>query len=129
MRIASYNVENLFARPKAFRTGDWSTGRPKLAAYEQVNALMRNEVYSDADKAEIKRLLIELDVYYVNARGAVRRRLTSDPKWAWMRKNRGSFDRQPEDASKDVESSRPDETLGSAGWSWPRSRSTRRRRG
>jgi hypothetical protein len=34
VRIASYNVENLFARPKVFRTADWGVGEPKLAAYE-----------------------------------------------------------------------------------------------
>jgi hypothetical protein len=33
-RIASYNVENLFARPKVFRTADWTVGEPKLAAYD-----------------------------------------------------------------------------------------------
>lgn len=41
VRIASYNVENLFARPKVFRTNDWSTSEPILAAYEEVNALFR----------------------------------------------------------------------------------------
>ena len=30
VRIASYNVENLFARPKAFRTGDPNAGEPVL---------------------------------------------------------------------------------------------------
>jgi len=33
----------------------------------------------------------------------VRRRDTTSPKWAWLRKNRGTFDRQPQDTSKDIE--------------------------
>ena len=43
VRIASYNVENLFARPRVFRTADWAVGQPKLAAYEQVNALFKED--------------------------------------------------------------------------------------
>ncbi len=103
MRIASYNVENLFARPKVFRTADWSFGRPKLAAYEKVNALFRKDAYSAQDKAKMKSLLVELDIYFINQHGAVRRKETSSPRWAWLRKNRGGFDRQPEDETKDVE--------------------------
>jgi endonuclease/exonuclease/phosphatase family metal-dependent hydrolase len=103
VRIASYNVENLFARPKVFRTNDWSTSEPILAAYEEVNALFQADTYSDQDKANIKRLLVELDIYVVNANGAVRRKDTTSPRWAWLRKNRGSFDRQPEDTTEDIE--------------------------
>jgi hypothetical protein len=103
VRIASYNVENLFARPKVFRTVRWSVGEPKLAAYEQVNALFKQDVYSAQDKADMKSLLVELDVNFVNAHGAVRRRETSSPRWAWLRKNRGGFDRQPQIETKDIE--------------------------
>jgi endonuclease/exonuclease/phosphatase family metal-dependent hydrolase len=103
VRIASYNVENLFARPKVFRTADPSAGAPKLAAYEQVNALFKKDAYSAQDKADMKSRLIELDIYFVNAQGAVRRKETSSPRWAWLRKNRGGFDRQPEDETKDIE--------------------------
>lgn len=53
-RIASYNVENLFARPKVFRTADWTLGEPKLAAYEQVNSFFKKDAYSQQDKAEMK---------------------------------------------------------------------------
>ena len=41
----------------------------------------------------MKRLLVERAIYFVNAQGAVRRRETSSPRWAWLRKNRGGFDR------------------------------------
>jgi endonuclease/exonuclease/phosphatase family metal-dependent hydrolase len=103
VRIASYNVENLFSRPKAFHADDWSIGEPVLAAYHEVNDLMNQAVYDAADKQRIKALLVELDVYYRNGHGAVRRRLSISPKWAWLRKNRGDFDRQPGDDTKDIE--------------------------
>jgi len=32
IRIASFNVENLFARPKAFDLPDWNAGAPVLKA-------------------------------------------------------------------------------------------------
>ena len=46
VQIASFNVENLFARPKAFNTTNWSLGRPALNAYREVNALLSNVAYS-----------------------------------------------------------------------------------
>lgn len=102
-RIASFNVENLFARPKAFRTPGWTTGRPVLAAYKEVNELFQQGTYSAADKRRIRELLVRLDIYALNEHGAARRKYTSSPKWAWLRKNRGSFDREPRDATVDVE--------------------------
>jgi hypothetical protein len=68
-----------------------------------VNSLFKKDAYSQQDKAEMKSLLVELDIYFVNEHGAVRRKETSSPRWAWLRKNRGGFDRQPEDKTKDVE--------------------------
>jgi hypothetical protein len=103
VRIASYNVENLFERPKVFDTADWTAGRPALDAYELVNELMQNPVYSDADKARMIELLLVLDIYFINGEGAVRRRITQDPQWAWLRKNRGEFDRQPADETQNIE--------------------------
>ena len=103
VRIASFNVENLFARPKAFNTADWSLGQPILKTYERVNALFANDPYSAADKQEILDLLVRLDVYSVNTSGAVRRKETLSPRWAWLRKNRGTFDREPNDSTQSVE--------------------------
>jgi endonuclease/exonuclease/phosphatase family metal-dependent hydrolase len=102
-RIASFNVENLFARPKAFAATDLSVAEPILAAYSQVNLLMRKAHYSDADKQDIRELLVELDIYARNDQGAIRRKETTSPRWAWLRKNKGDFDRQPRDTSQDVE--------------------------
>jgi endonuclease/exonuclease/phosphatase family metal-dependent hydrolase len=56
-----------------------------------------------ADKQRIRDLFVELDIYYINSSGAIRRKRTQSPRWAWLRKNRGKFDRQPVDATKNVE--------------------------
>lgn len=103
MVVASYNVENLFARPKAFDTTDWQAGEPVLAAYHEFNRLIAAKSYSDADRERMRDLLVALDVYAVNTHGAIRRRQSQTPKWAWLRKNRGSFDREPKDATRSVE--------------------------
>ncbi len=102
-RVASYNVQNLFARPKAFNQATWTAGRPILQAYQEVNILFADTVYSNADKRRIRDLLVTLDIYYTNAHGAVRRRRTTDPRWAWFRKNKGRFDRQPRDQTQSIE--------------------------
>ena len=41
IRIASFNIENLFARPKVFDLSDWNAGEPVLKAYEKVSALIK----------------------------------------------------------------------------------------
>ena len=103
VQIASFNVENLFARPKAFNTTNWSLGRPALNAYREVNALLSKVAYSAADKQRIRDLFVELDIYSINNNGAIRRKRTQSPRWAWLRKNRGKFDRQPQDPTQDVQ--------------------------
>lgn len=59
-RIASYNVENLFERPKAMRLSSWEEGRPILEQHARINQLINQAHYSVADKAEILELLTKL---------------------------------------------------------------------
>jgi endonuclease/exonuclease/phosphatase family metal-dependent hydrolase len=101
--VASFNVENLFARPKAFNTSDWSIGEPIIAAYNEFTALSARAAYGDADRARMVELLVILGIYFRNVHGAVRRRFSADPPWAWLRKNRGSFDREPRDPTQSVQ--------------------------
>jgi len=103
IRIASYNVENLFARPKTFNNADWSIGEPILDAYREVNTLFQNVNYSAADRTRMRDLLVTLDIYSINNHGAIRRKRSSNPRWAWLRKNRGSFDREPRERTQNVE--------------------------
>jgi endonuclease/exonuclease/phosphatase family metal-dependent hydrolase len=60
MRIASYNVENLFDRPRVLKQESWIEGRAVLAAFARLNTLLQHDPYSDEDKAAILGALGEL---------------------------------------------------------------------
>jgi hypothetical protein len=66
IKIASFNVENLFARPKVFDLADWNTSEPVLKAYEKVSALLQKAKYSATDKKQIRELLLTLEIYTVD---------------------------------------------------------------
>jgi endonuclease/exonuclease/phosphatase family metal-dependent hydrolase len=79
MRVASFNVENLFERAKALVPSDWSKGRPALEAYDRINRLLNKLVYTADDKAEIKELLRRLGLNKKDDGGT----------YARLRQNRG----------------------------------------
>lgn len=85
MRLASYNVENLFARPKAMdtRTADAETRRKVLAAHARVSELLQQESYA-GDETEILGLLAALGVLRSDEGPFVR-----------LRKLRGALLRRP----------------------------------
>ena len=91
VRIASFNVENLFARPRALNLPTWAQGRPILEAYEEFNRRIAKAVYTASDKARLIDLLVKVDVYR-RTNGTVHRNPTRNPRWAFLRANRGSFD-------------------------------------
>jgi len=57
MRLASYNVENLFERTKAMNGPDWQAGREVLSAQAELNGLFGKETYTASDKARMQTLL------------------------------------------------------------------------
>ncbi|MEN2786183.1 endonuclease/exonuclease/phosphatase family protein [Sphingomonas qilianensis] len=67
LRLASYNVENLFERAKILNRNEWidpgsgtdrrDAARQLLDDFAKFNALLAKEVYSDTDKVEIVALL------------------------------------------------------------------------
>lgn len=101
IRIASFNVENLFARPKAFGT-NMSFNEPIVDYFNEVSDLFSKESYSNTDKEKIIELLVKLDIYYVDNNGITRRKWSANPKWAWLRKNRGSFDVEREETGIEI---------------------------
>lgn len=60
MRLAVYNVENLFDRAKAMNLESWAEGRPVLERFAALNALLGQPGYSAADKARMVALIVEL---------------------------------------------------------------------
>jgi endonuclease/exonuclease/phosphatase family metal-dependent hydrolase len=61
MRIAAFNVENLFARPKVMGH-DWTVGAATLAAYAELNDLFQREAYDDGTKKRMIQLLDQLNI-------------------------------------------------------------------
>lgn len=59
-RIASFNVENLFDRPKAMSLGSWAEGKPILEQHARLNQLLNEPHYTSAVKADILDLLTKL---------------------------------------------------------------------
>lgn len=60
MRLASFNVENLFNRATVMNLGDWNEGRPILDAVTELTNLLEHPIYTPADKTRIVQLLAAL---------------------------------------------------------------------
>lgn len=57
MRIATFNVENMFERAKALNLSTWAEGRPVLEDYGRLNTLIQEPVYTDPIKAELLEIM------------------------------------------------------------------------
>jgi endonuclease/exonuclease/phosphatase family metal-dependent hydrolase len=89
MRLAAFNVENLFARAKVLNGGSWAEGRPALEAFTAFNKLISKPRYSAGDKTRMVKLLTELgleerdDAPFVRLRqnrGGLLKRRRPDPR-------------------------------------------------
>ena len=60
MRLACYNVENLFDRAKAMNLDSWEDGRPVLDRFAELNSLLGEVTYTDTIKARMAALMLEL---------------------------------------------------------------------
>jgi hypothetical protein len=87
VRFATFNVENLFSRPRAFNQATWALGEPILDAFREFNSLIARAVYSPAEQARMIDLLLVLEVY-IDTGGVLRRK----PTWAWLRANWRDFE-------------------------------------
>jgi endonuclease/exonuclease/phosphatase family metal-dependent hydrolase len=95
MRIASFNVENLFERARALNSDDWvgepdadpsrwSAGRQALSLYSELNARLRKETYGPDDKIAI-----------IEALKALGLERTDESDLVILRRNRGALLRRP----------------------------------
>jgi endonuclease/exonuclease/phosphatase family metal-dependent hydrolase len=84
-----------------FNLTTWAEGEPILKAFAEFNALIERVNYSQANEARMIELLLKLEVYRLD-NGVVRRNRIPDPKWAWLRANRGSFDVEHEDTGIEI---------------------------
>lgn len=108
MRLASYNLQNLFDRAKALNSELWTevpdadttddevsarfeSGRELLNAYSALNARLREAVYDDADKAFIRDTLVSLGLAE-----------SDDAEFVRLRQNKGRLVRRHEDGTMTV---------------------------
>lgn len=91
MRIASFNVENLFSRARALNLETWAEGRGILAAYSRLNARLQKAIYSNANKQAI---LADLEQLGLNR--------SDESTFARLRQNRGQLIKRPANAPPQV---------------------------
>lgn len=92
MRIASFNVENMFERAKALNLPTWEEGRPTLERHARINELLNTAVYGADDKAEIVKLLKELGLAKKDDGG----------EFAQLRQNRGHLLKRPQSGGIEI---------------------------
>jgi endonuclease/exonuclease/phosphatase family metal-dependent hydrolase len=91
MRIASYNLENLFLRPVAMNGKTLAEGRKVLEAHAALNAILAKTVYTAGDKTRIVTLLKELNLAK-----------SDDAKFARLRQNKGDLIKRPKNKPIEV---------------------------
>ena len=86
MRLATFNVENMFERARALNLDTWAEGRPVLEDFERLNTLIQEAVYTPAIKAELlaimgrhKGLLTQSESRFIRLRD-IRRKLIARPR-------------------------------------------------
>ncbi len=62
MKLASYNVENLFQRAKAMNLPTWQAGADVLKLHAELNGILGKPVYTAADKKKIIALMKKLGI-------------------------------------------------------------------
>ena len=91
MRLASFNVENLFNRAKAMNQGSWQEGKPILDRFAQINQLLGERVYDAASKRRMIDLLQQLGL------------TKSDTgEFVVLRQNRGGLVRRPKTGGLEI---------------------------
>ena len=112
IRLATFNVENLFARAKALDTADWERGAPALAAFEAFNRIAQKPAYTSQDKADLLVALETLRVLVRTPDGLRPNRRPFDDAWAVLRENRGDFLVAPADREPRIEATGRGDWIG-----------------
>jgi endonuclease/exonuclease/phosphatase family metal-dependent hydrolase len=101
MRIATFNVENLFSRARALNQDTWAEGKQVLAAYSRLNARLQKAIYGTADKTAI---LADLEALGLKA--------SDESTFAILRQNKQKLIKRPSSASPEVVASGRGDWLG-----------------
>ena len=101
-RLATFNCENLFSRPKVLNYADNETAREPLEQLTALDALLAKRAYSAADKRRILQALARLHPYIdlneLRAKPSRRRGIRLFASWQ---------PRQPSDKAESYRTTRP----------------------
>lgn len=92
MKLASYNLENLFLRAHAMNGLTWADGKRALEAHAELNAILAKQTYTGADKKKIVKLLTDLKLDKSDDGGP----------FALLRQNRGHLVKRPRGGAMEV---------------------------
>jgi endonuclease/exonuclease/phosphatase family metal-dependent hydrolase len=102
MRLASYNVENLFDRAKVMTLDNWSEGRDVLEDFAEANEILGRQDYDAAAKDKLAELLIELGL-----------EKSDEGPYAILRRNRGELLKRPRTGGLEIIASGRADWVGS----------------
>lgn len=91
MRLATFNVENLFSRARAMNLETWDAGEEILAEFTSLNARLLNETYSEADKQAIVEALDRLGL-----------NRSDESEYVILRQSRGRLLKRPQSGAPEV---------------------------
>jgi endonuclease/exonuclease/phosphatase family metal-dependent hydrolase len=66
MRIATFNLENLFTRPSAMNHETDTAGREAIEDQAELSAIVRKDIYTPADQARLVELIVKYKFHYRN---------------------------------------------------------------
>ena len=91
MRIASFNVENMFRRARALNLETWSDGKDILNEYARLNTLLQKPVYTAATKKAILASLEKLGL-----------KKSNESTFVILRENHGHLLKRPKSGPPEV---------------------------
>jgi len=101
MRLASYNVENLFSRASVMNLDHWADGQEILGMYSELNALLGKVTYSRSDREQMVSLIDQL--------GLTR---SDESDYVLLRQNRGHLLKRSTNAPPEVVANGRGEWIG-----------------
>lgn len=102
MKIASYNVENLFLRAKAMNQTTWAEGADALKMHAEMNRILGKQRYTAADKRKIVDLMKKLGIDKKDDGG----------QFVILRQNRGQLVKRPTSGGLQVVANGRDDWIG-----------------
>ncbi|AOG08171.1 endonuclease/exonuclease/phosphatase family protein [Agrobacterium sp. RAC06] len=102
MRLAVYNVENLFDRAKAMNLETWEDGRPVLEKFAALNALLGEVTYTPTDRSKMADLIVDLGM-----------EKSDTGPFVILRRNRGGLLKRPKTGGIEITASGRADWVGS----------------